>query len=454
MRRLTYLSRRGCARQGCTNTYSLAQPRPCGKFHRGTLVVSLDARRIRRQASTSAADPGLRIVLNRHAGPNESVRVDTHFRVEVDDTAVSGKALRPHALVCETLALSVDPYMRCRFFPDSGVDYVESFEVNKPITSAGVGCVTAVGEALAKAGRFAPGDLVVEASFHWPWQRVTEFDLAPASQGGQGDSLMLQRLPPMLPLIALPTATLGALGQTGLTAYFGVERMAAASINPGDTVVVSSAAGAVGSVAAQLAKRRGARVIGLTGSDNKARVIEQTAGCDVGLNYKAENFTDALAAAAGSDGVAVYWDNVGGAVTEAVIECMAPGSLIVLCGQIADYDKTHEYPPPLPAAAAATVAARGIRRDRYLVLQYQDELEAGLAELVALVASGDVNSLETVEHGLELAPVAFEGVMRGRNVGKQVVMVGEWPRRVEVLRAIGSMIPGPVLGSLVRKFMS
>lgn len=362
--------------------------------------------------------------------------------------------MRPHSIVCETLALSVDPYMRCRFFPDSGVDYVDAFAVNDTITSAGVGRVTAVGDAVAESGQFSPGDLVVEASFHWPWQHVAHFDLAPMSEGGQGDSLMLQRLPPMLPLVALPTATLGAMGQTGLTAYFGVERMAAASIKPGDTVVVSSAAGAVGSVAAQLAKRRGAHVIGLTGTDEKARVIEKQAGCDVGLNYKAPNFREALAAAAGSQGVVVYWDNVGGAVTEAVIECMAPGSLIVLCGQIADYDKTHEYPPPLPAASAETVTQRGIRRERYLVLQYQHELEAGLAELVALVASGDIKSLETVEYGLVCAPLAFEGVMGGRNVGKQVVMVGEWPRQVELLRAIGSLIPGRLLGGLVRKFMS
>ena len=152
---------------------------------------------------------------------------------------------------------------------------------------------------------------------------------------------MIQKLPPATAALMPITATLGTVGQTGLTALFGVEEDA--KPKAGDVVVVSSAAGAVGSVAAQLCKKRGCFVVGLCGSDEKATWLEDYLGLDVGLNYKSDSFAEDLAAVTpdvsndgGSEegGVNVYWDNVGGEISDTVIRLMGRGGHVVLCGQI------------------------------------------------------------------------------------------------------------------------
>ena len=179
-----------------------------------------------------------------------------------------------HDLRLETLALSVDPYMRCRFNRDTGADYVNSFREGEPITSAGIGRVVGVGPALQD--QFRVGDLVVEGSFNYPWIEKVIFDLSPDAGAS---SLMLQKIPPALSFLTFPTAVLGAVGQTGLTAFFGVERLVAShGVSHGDIVVVSSAAGAVGSVACGLLLKRGCHVVALCGSNDKAAWLEVKTG--------------------------------------------------------------------------------------------------------------------------------------------------------------------------------
>ena len=216
--------------------------------------------------SSDASPPVRAIVLDRIADPNETV--DASFFRETIRRHVPPVG-GDHELRLETLALSVDPYMRCRFNLDTGAEYVSSFKPDEPITSAGIGRVIGVGQALR--GQYREGDLVVEGSFNFPWMSEVSFDLAPTSESG----LMLQKIPPALCFVTPPTAVLGAVGHTGLTAFFGVERLVAShGANPGDTVVVSSAAGAVGSVACALLRKKGCNVVALCGSDAKAAWLQ------------------------------------------------------------------------------------------------------------------------------------------------------------------------------------
>jgi len=232
-------------------------PSPACRGVGGTAAFSSDA----------SPAPVRAIVLDRIADPNEPVDASFFRATTMRRQVPPGGG--DHELRLETLALSVDPYMRCRFNLDTGAEYVSSFQPGEPITSAGIGRVIGVGQALR--GQYREGDLVVEGSFNFPWMSEVAFDLAPNSKSG----LMLQKIPPALTFITPPTAVLGAVGQTGLTAFFGVERLVTShGVDPGDTVVVSSAAGAVGSVACALLRKRGLNVVALCGSDAKAAWLQ------------------------------------------------------------------------------------------------------------------------------------------------------------------------------------
>eukprot|EP00039_Didymoeca_costata_P021684 m.2764 g.2764 ORF g.2764 m.2764 type:complete len:218 (+) comp2585_c0_seq1:118-771(+) len=193
-----------------------------------------------------------RVVLARPAPRHEAV---TRKNFEITNARTDD--VGDDALLCETLILSVDPYMRCRFFPDgTGVDYVDSFQVGEPITSAGIGRVVKVGKNLQD--KYNVNDIVADGAFGWPWATIAAID-------PNSPNVYLEKIPKALEYVASPSAVLSVIGQPGLTAYFGIERFA--KPKKGDTIVVSSAAGAVGTVVCQLAKRRGCKVIGLTSTD-------------------------------------------------------------------------------------------------------------------------------------------------------------------------------------------
>ena len=312
--------------------------------------------------------------------------------------------------------------------------------MNSVITSAGIGrVVRSWGPA---ADRFKTGDLVLEAFDSWPWQDRAFF------KGEQVSSLT--RIPMEMALLCPVTYTLGCVGQTGVSAYFGI--FGEVNPSPQDTVVVSGAAGSVGTVVGQLAKTRGCRVIGICGSDKKGDALVNELGYDAAVNYKSLQFEDELATAVGPEGCSIYFDNVGGAVTDATIHTMREGAHIVLCGQIASYDTDVPYPPPLPEETQAVADLKGITRTRYLVLNYQSRFSEAIQYLFVAASRGTLLGKETIEvGGLSKAPRAFCSMMSGGNLGKQLVAVRAVPPRLDLFNTLRPWIPAGLRGAIAER---
>ena len=292
--------------------------------------------------------------------------------------------------------LSVDPYMRGRMA--AGESYADPWEVGDPLRGA------AVGEVVDESGtEFDAGDTVV-GDMTW-----AEYHLADADG--------LRRIETG----ALPASTaLGVVGMPGRTAYFGTREV----LEPraGDTVVVSAAAGAVGSVVGQLAKLQGARVVGFAGSDEKCEIVEEEFGFDACINYEATDDYAAALAEAAPAGVDGYFDNVGGPITDAVFSQLNVDARVAVCGQIALYNA--EETPTGPRKLGKLIETRA-RVQGLLVSDYAPRFEQASADLAEWVAAGEIAYRETVTEGIENAPDAFLGLFEGENVGKQVVQVGD-----------------------------
>lgn len=225
-------------------------------------------------------------------------------------------------VLAATSHLSVDPFQRCRFNDDPGVGYTSAYVEGEPISSAGIGTVLACGDDVED---FAVGDLVIEPFDSWPWQSTAELPAA-----------SLTKVPRSLAALVPLSSLLGTVGQTGLTALFGVRD--AAAVAPGDTVVISGAGGAVGLAAAQLAAAAGATVIGIYGNPAKGAALRRL-GCHA-VCYREPDLSRQIAEILSAEGAAdarVYFDLVGGEVSASVIPAMARGGSIVLCGQISMY---------------------------------------------------------------------------------------------------------------------
>jgi len=290
--------------------------------------------------------------------------------------------------------LSVDPYMRGRM--DAGDSYAEPWEVGEPLEGG------AVGEVVDETGtEFEAGDTVV-GNMSWSAYHLADADGLQRIETG-----------------ALPVSTaLGVVGMPGRTAYFGTREV----LEPraGDTVVVTAAAGAVGSVVGQLAKLQGARVVGFAGSDEKCEVVEETFGFDACINYEAtDDYVEALAEVA-PEGVDGYFDNVGGPITDAVFTQLNVDARVAVCGQIALYNA--EETPTGPRKLGKLIETRA-RVEGLLVRDFAPRFEQATADLTEWVAAGEIEYRETVTEGLENAPEAFLGLFEGENVGKQVVRV-------------------------------
>jgi NADPH-dependent curcumin reductase CurA len=290
------------------------------------------------------------------------------------------------------LFMSVDPYMRGRM--NDVKSYVPPFEVGQPLLGGAVGEVVE-----SRAPGLNPGDLVHSMR---GWR---DYFVAPAAD--------LRKLDPTVKPI---TAYLGVLGMTGLTAWVGLKL---AEVKAGDRLFVSGAAGAVGSVAGQLAKLRGCHVIGSAGSADKVRLLTGELGFDAAFNYKDGNLRERLAALA-PDGIDVYFDNVGGDHLEAALANMRTHGRIAACGSISRYN--DEVPSPGPRNLFLIVTRRLTIRG-FIVLDWVHEMKAFLTEVAPLVAAGKVKAPETVVEGLDNAPQAFLDMLRGGNVGKMVVKI-------------------------------
>jgi NADPH-dependent curcumin reductase CurA len=297
----------------------------------------------------------------------------------------------PGQFVVEISHLSIDPAMRG--WMNAGASYIPPVEVGAVMRAGAVGLVTA-----SEHPGFAVGDYVYGAF------GVQEYALS----DGRGVITIDTSL-------AEPATYLGTLGMTGLTAYFGL--LDVGRIQPGDTVVVSGAGGAVGSVAGQIAKIKGCRVIGIAGGPDKCRAVTQEFGFDAAIDYRTEDVRKALREHA-PGGVDVYFDNVGGEILDAVLTRLARGARVVICGAVSQYNESRVQGPAnylMLLVARATMAGM-------VVFDYEDSYPRAMAELAGWLQAGQ---LDTREHVVRGGVGDFHDVLLmlfdGANIGKLVL---------------------------------
>jgi NADPH-dependent curcumin reductase CurA len=297
-------------------------------------------------------------------------------------------------VLVRNLVMSVDPAMRGRM--NDVKSYMPPFELNKPMEGGAVGEVIA-----SNFPGLAPGDTVLH-SLGWREYAVL-------------DGKRVAKVDPSLAPIG---AYLGVLGMPGLTAYAGLLEVAA--FQPGETVFVSGAAGAVGSIVGQIAKLKGAaRVVGSAGSADKVKHLVDDLGFDAAFNYKDGPVLDQLRKAA-PDGIDVYFDNVGGEHLEAAIEELHVHGRVAVCGMISVYNATEPTPAPrnLPELIKKRLTLRGL-----LVLDHANLREEFQREVGGWLREGKLTYRETVVEGIRNAPEAMLGLLRGDNTGKMLVKI-------------------------------
>jgi NADPH-dependent curcumin reductase CurA len=305
----------------------------------------------------------------------------------------------PEDVVVRNQFLSVDPYMRGRM--SDARSYSPPFQLGHVMDGGAVGKVVSA----SPGAILAPGDTVLH---RLGWR---EFAVGPPAAFRQ-----------IQPLPGVPaSAYLGALGMPGLTAYVGL--LDIAHFQPGESVFVSAAAGAVGSMVGQLARSRGAGlVIGSAGSAAKVEHLTRDLGYDTAFNYHDGDITALLTAAAGERGIDVYFDNVGGDHLEAALAVLRPHGRVAMCGSISSYNA--ESAPPGPRNLTLAVGKR-LRLEGFLVGDHLDREAEFLSEVGGGILAGTTVADETVVAGIENMVEAFLGMMRGTNLGKMVVRVGD-----------------------------
>ena len=295
----------------------------------------------------------------------------------------------PNQVLVRNHFLSLDPYMRGRM--DAGKSYAAPQPLDRVMQGGTVGEVVE-----SNSPQFAPGDSVVGML---GWQH---FGVAEATALRRIDTT---RIP--------ASAYLGSVGMPGVTAWYGLNRI----IEPGaeECIVVSAASGAVGSVVGQLAKARGCRVVGIAGGAAKCALVTDEYGFDACVDYKAgrleEDLTDAT-----PEGIDGYFENVGGVVLDAVLGRMNAFGRIAVCGLISGYDDQ-----PMPIHRFRSVLVNRLKVQGFIVSEHMELWPQALDELAAGVGSGAIRFRETVADGLEAAPRAFLGLLKGENLGKQLV---------------------------------
>jgi NADPH-dependent curcumin reductase CurA len=288
--------------------------------------------------------------------------------------------------------LSVDPAMRAWMNP--GRSYVPPVEIGEVMRAGGIGRVID-----SRHSSYAVGDQVYGV---FGVQRYAVSD-------GRG-------VTPVDTALAPAPVHLGVLGISGLTAYFGL--LDVGRPEPGQTVVVSGAAGSVGSIAGQIARINGCRVIGIAGGAEKCRWLTEELGFDVALDYKAGDLRARLKESA-PDGVDVFFDNVGGEILEDVLARLARGARVVLCGAISQYNA--QRPPHGPANYMQLLVARASMTG-FVIFDYADRYGEGISQLAEWLRNGDLQSREDVVHGgVELFPETLRGLFEGTNTGKLVL---------------------------------
>jgi len=318
------------------------------------------------------------------------VGMPTAENFEIVDAAMP--AIADGQVLRRTLFLSLDPYMRGRM--SDAPSYAA------PVNLGDVMCGHTVSEVVeSRHPSFRVGD------------RVAGYDGWQEYAGG--DPKDLRKLDPAM----RPTAAIGVLGMPGLTAFVGLVDIG--QPKAGETVVVSAASGAVGSVVGQIARVRGCRAVGVAGSEAKCRFVVDELGFDACVNYHTSDLKSALAAACPT-GIDVYFDNVGGNVLAAALKLLNRGARIPLCGLISEYNATESTPGPnLRPLLVSRAMIRG-----FIVSDHTDRAPAFYQEVGPLVREGRIKYREDIVRGLENAPAALNGLFEGRNFGKLIVQVG------------------------------
>jgi NADPH-dependent curcumin reductase CurA len=303
----------------------------------------------------------------------------------------------PGQFLVRNVFMSVDPYMRGRMMDRKS--YVPPFQVGQVLDGGSVGQVVK-----SNHPGFAEGDYVCGfATGGWREYHLT-------------DGTMMQKVDPRL---APLQCFLGVLGMPGLTAYSSLLRIG--EPQAGETVFVSAAAGAVGSVVAQIAKIKGCRVVGSAGSDDKGRWLLEQAGVDAIVNYKSCGSLFEAVSRACPDGIDIYYENVGGEHLEVALELMKSRGRLVMCGMISMYNATEA---PAGPRNLVNIIGRSLKMQGFVVSDYIDMVPRFYADMGAWIGAGKIRWQETIRDGIADAPAAFLGLFRGDNAGKMLVRLG------------------------------
>ena len=319
--------------------------------------------------------------------------VSSDFEYRESELAAPGDG----EVLVRNLYLSLDPAMRG--WMTDAPSYIPPVGIGEVMRG---GCTARVVE--SRHPDYGRDELVV-GTFGWQ-------DYAVADPEG---SAPFRKVPEGVP----PTMPVGILGLTSLTAYFGLQEIG--KPREGETVVVSAAAGATGSVVGQIAKLRGCRTIGIAGGPEKCGWLTDEFGFDEAIDYKAEDVGRRLRALC-PDGLDVFWDNVGGATLEAALANLAMHARVVICGAISVYNA--EQPPPGPANYLSLLVRRA-RMEGFIIFDYMPRADEAMAELAPWVLEGRIRYREDVRDGLEAAPEALRDLFEGRNRGKLLVKIAD-----------------------------
>ena len=303
-------------------------------------------------------------------------------------------ALVEGQVLLRTLFLSVDPYMRGRM---NGVrTYIDPINLGQVMLGGTVGKVVE-----STNPQFQAGDFVVG---YWGWQEYAVSD-------GKG----LRKLDPS---VAPVSTALGVLGMPGMTAYFGFLEIC--EPKPGETVVISGAAGAVGSLVGQIAKIKGCRAVGIAGTDQKVAWLTDELGFDAAFNYKTtENYVAKLKELC-PNGVDCYFDNVGGPITDAMLRVLNTRSRISICGQISQYNLAKPEPGLRPYSY---FLSKQIKAEGFIIYRWTDRYPEGIAQMAQWIKEGKLKYREEIIEGFENMPLALIGVLQGDNTGKMLVAI-------------------------------
>lgn len=309
----------------------------------------------------------------------------------------SGDLAQGHILI-EGRYLSLDPYMRGRM--SDLPSYAEPVKIGETMPGGVVGAVVE-----SRHPNFEPGE-IVEGMLGWQEYAVSD---------GTG----LRKIDPS---IAPVSTALGILGMPGVTAYFGL--LEVGQVKAGETVVVSGAAGAVGTVVGQIAKIIGCRVVGITGGDDKIAYLVNELGFDAAFNYKARADYRAALAELCPNGIDVYFDNVGGEISDAAFKLLNIHARVPVCGQSALYNLKET---PVGPRLLTTLIIKRARVEGFLVFDYADRFQEAVLQLARWLREGKLKYRENVVMGIENAPKAFLGMLRGEHTGKQLVQLSTNP---------------------------